>query len=313
MSKLTMAKFRDAVVNGQTIDVGGHQVNKGVLLSSAGGVLPPDAFREFLNDMTTTSPFLGIVNTIPVNRPQMELHSLSGATRQLRKQVPGTANTTGTVTPEERTLNPVRGIIVQDISYDWIEDNADDRDADAAIRQHLSSLMAWDITDLAGNGDGSTSGFLETNTGFPVLAAADSNVNDYDETNTTFLGASGILSKMAALMPEQYLPQSDFFMARSEMEAVLAEMGTRATALGDEAIRNGGPIPWNGHNIYGIYQWPVDKIILTNPNNLFVGMWHHLRIVVKDIPEEGQLRYVITSRFDFNHGVGKKIVYGTTD
>jgi hypothetical protein len=313
MDKLTMRKFRDCVVNNQIIDLGGQPVNKGVLLSSAGGVLPPAAFREFLNDMTATSPFLSIINTIPVTRPQMELHSLTGSTRQLRAQVPATANTTGTVTPEERVLNPVRGIIVQDVSYDWLEDNADERDADTVIRQHMASLLSWDMTDLAGNGDGTTSGFLATNVSFPVLAAADANVNDYDATNATFLGASGILASMAALMPEQYLPGSAYFMARSEFETLVGELGARATSLGDKVLQDGGPVIVHGHPCYGIYAWPVDKVIMTHPKNLFVGIWHHLRITIKDIPEEGQLRYVITSRFDFQHGMGKKIVYGTTD
>jgi HK97 family phage major capsid protein len=313
MQKLTMAKFRDAVVNGQTIDVDGNSVNKGVLLSSAGGVLPPAAFSEFLDDMVTTSPILNVWNLVPVNRPQMELHSLAIAARSMVVATPGTEVSTGTLTPTERTLDPTRAILVLDVSYDWLDDNADGRDADAVIRQKLSSTAAWDLVDLAGNGDGSTGTFLSINSGFPVLAAADSAVHDYDATNTTFLGSTGILSNMAALMPEKYLPGAAFFMARSEFETVLSEMGTRATGLGDEVLKNGGPIYWHGHPIYGVYAWPTDKVIMSNPKNLFVGLFQNIRVSVEDKPAASCLRYTVDMRVDYNHGVGDAVVYGTTD
>ena len=313
MSKLTMAKFRDAVVNGQTIDLGGNKVNKGVLLSSAGGVLPPEARLGFLDDMTTTSPILNVWNLVNVTRPQMELHSLAIASRQMVVATPGTEVSANTMTPTERTLDPTRAVLVLDVSYDWIDDNADGRDADAVIRQKLASTASWDLVDLAGNGDGSTGTFLSINSGFPVLAAADSAVHDYDDTNTTFLGSTGILKNMAALMPEKYLPGSAFFMARSEFETVLEEMGTRATNLGDEVLKNGGPIYWHGHPIYGVYAWPVDKVILSKPENLYLGIWQNIRVSVEDKPAASCLRYVVEFRVDINHGVGDAVVYGPTD
>jgi hypothetical protein len=313
MSKLTMAKFRDAIVRGETVQVGESQVNKGVLLGSAGGVLPPVAYREFLTDMSTTSPILNVWNLVTVTRPQMELHTLTAATRQFKVATPGTEIATGTVTPVERTLDPTRAMLVLDVSYDWIEDNADERDADSVIRAYLANLASWDLVDLAGNGDSSTGTFLSINSGFPVIAAADSNVNDYDVQNASFLGSSGILANMAALMPEQYLPGSAFFMARSEFETVLGELGALATNYGADVLRSGGPISWHGHDIYGVYQWPVDKVIMSRPSNLFVGMWHVIRVSAEDKPAASCVRYVVDMRFDFNHGNGKAVVFGTTD
>jgi|GEM_PF-3106274 len=311
-NKLTMRKFRDAVVNGQAIELGDQRVNKGVLLSSAGGVLPPAAFREFLNDMVTTSPMLGVWNFVPVTRPQMELHHLTAATRQFKVATPGTEIGTGTVTPVERTLDPTRTVLVLDVSYDWIDDNADERDADTVIRQYLANLAAWDLVDLAGNGDSSTGTFLSINSGFPTLAAADSAVHDYATQNTTFLGAGGVLQSIAALQPEKYLPKSAFFMARSEFETVLAEMGALAHNYGADVLKNGGPITWHGHDIYGVYQWPVDNVIFTPPKNLFVGMWHVIRVSAEDKPAASCVRYVCDMRIDFNHGVGDAVTYGVT-
>lgn len=313
MSKLTMAKFRDAVVRGETVQVGESLINKGVLLSSAGGVLPGAAYREFLTDMSTTSPILNVWNLVTVTRPQMELHTLTASTRQFKVATPGTEIATGTVTPVERTLDPTRAILVLDVSYDWIEDNADERDADQVIRQYLANLASWDLVDMAGNGDSSTGTFLSINSGFPVLAAADSNVNDYDAPNAIFLGSSGVLANLAALMPEQYLPGSAFFMARSEFETVLGELGAIASNYGADVLRSGGPITWHGHDIYGVYQWPVDKVIMTRPSNLFVGMWHIIRVSAEDKPAASCVRYVVDMRFDFNHGNGKAVVYGVTD
>jgi hypothetical protein len=300
-------------VNNQIIDLGGQPVNKGVLLSSAGGVLPPAAYREFLNDMQTTSPVLGVWNLVTVSRPQLELHNLAASTRQFKVATPGTEITTGTVTPEERTLTPARAVLVLDVSYDWIEDNADERDADTVIRQFLTNLAAWDLVDMAGNGDGSTGTFLSINSGFPVLAAADANVNDYDATNATYLGAAGVFAMMRAQMPEKYLPGAAFFISRSEFETVLGELGARATPYGDQVLRNGGPIVVDGHDIYGVYSWPNDKAILTQPKNLFIGMWHQIRVMAEDKPAASCVRYVVDMRFDFNHGMGAKVVYGTTD
>lgn len=308
---LTMRQFRDIVVKGETLE----GVNKGVLLSSAGGVLPPAAHREFMQRVETGQVFLQNANVINVTRPSYELHHLSAASRQMKVATPGTAVTTGTVTPVERTLNPTRALLPLDVSYDWIDDNADERDADMVIRDYLADLMAADIVDLAGNGDGSTGTFLSINSGFPVLAAADSDsdVNTYDATNTTFLGASGILSLMRAQLPTQYHRDAVFYMAMSELWTLMDELGTRATMYGDDVLKNGGPITWQGMQVLGVPNWPVDKIILTPKWNLAIGVWHMLRVSATDEPRKSCIEYTVDSRIDFNYANGSALVYGTTD
>jgi len=312
MSNLTMRQFRDLVVDNKII----NGVSKGVLLSSAGGVLPDSAHREFMQSLETGAEFFKHITTVKVTRPQHELQHLTKAARGMRKPVPGTAQTTGTITPVERTLTPTPGMVVHDVSYDWLADNADERDAGAVLQAFLFDYVRGEMLDLAGNGDGTTASFLDINVGFPGLLAADSNsdVKLYDVTNTTMLGAGGILAKIRdAQTDAQYREGSKFFMSLTEYDQLLDEVGSRATILGDATLTGGGSFRWQNYLAVGVPKWPNDKIMFTPSWNAVFGVWHEIKVHVRDIPEEDLVRYVIRTRFDFNYANGAAAVYGVTN
>lgn len=306
---LTMRQFRDAVVDNRPI----NGVSKGVLLSSAGGVLPPEAHREFMDKLVDGSAFFQSINVLTVTRPAYELHHLVMAARQMRAANPGTAIATGTITPVERTLNPTAGLVVMDVSYDWLADNADERDANAVLNEKLAKYTQGELLDLAGNGDGSTGSFLSINSGFPALLAADSDsdVKTYDATNTTM--TSVFAAMRDAQTDTQYRDGGVIYCSVSEFDSFIDSLGSRATLLGDNILQAGGPAPWQGYKVIGIPKWPNDKVIFTPAWNLCMGVWHQIKISVRDIPEMDIIRIVLRTRFDFNYAVGAAAVYGTTD
>lgn len=309
MAGLTMRKFRDIILDG-------NRVQKGTLLSSAGGVLPPAAFTEFYQRIQTGKAAFGTLTMHTLTRPQQELHHLTMAARQMRAANPGTAIASGTLTPVERTLDPTAALVVLDVSYDWINDNADERDADQVIRDYLADYVQGEILDLMGNGDGTTASFLSINKGFPVLLAADSDsdVKSYDATNATMLGASGILAKTRdAQTDTQYRDGGIFRMSVAEFDQFIDELGSRATLLGDAALKAGGPVSWQGYDVVGIPKWPNDKIVFGPKWNFHMGLWHQVKITARDIEEEDIVRYVVRTRFDLNYANGAASVYGTTD
>lgn len=315
MSKLSMRKWADAVLHGAEFEINGKRVNKGVLLSSAGGVLPPSATREFFQQVEQGSEYLGAINMIPVRRPTHELHYLSAAARQMVVATPGTAVASGTVTPKERTLTPTRALLPLDVSYDWIEDNADERDAQQVIGDYLVQLATKDLVDLSANGDGSTGTFLAINKGFTQICADDSgsDINTYDATNATFLGASGILNMTRAQMPTQYDNDAVFFMAVSELNTVRNEIAARATGAGDAHLLQDGTVIWQGKRLYGVPTWPVDKVIYTPRWNLVLGYWHEMRKAVTDEPRKACIEITVDMRVDFELACGEAAVYATTD
>lgn len=285
------------------------------LVTSSGGTMAAGDFEQFFGDVVNAQPILSVFNVRKMTKPIMNAHSFAPTSRLLRVADTTNGYAQATLTAQKRQLIPVRCGSAIDVEYDQLDDmiSGGAEAAEQTLRNHIAKLIAADIVDLAGNGDGSTAGFLNVNEGFPVLAAGDSDVNDYDETNTTFLGASGILEKMAAQQPEQYLEESAYFMARSEYEKFLSELGARGTQLGDEATKRGGSYPHHGHQVYGVYGWPVDKIIFTPPANLLIGMWKEISIKTRDMPDYSKIRLVPEIRIDFQHAVGEAIVYGTTD
>lgn len=309
MAGLTMRKFRDIILDGD-------RVQKGTLLSSAGGVLPPAAFTEFYQRIQTGKAVFNAVTQHTLTRPQQELHHLTMAGRQMRAANPGTAISSGTMTPIERTLDPTAALVVLDVSYDWINDNADERDADQVIRDYLADYVQGEILDIMGNGDGTTASFLSINKGFPNLLAGDSNsdVKFYDATNTTMLGASGILAKTRdAQTDDQYRDGGQFIMSKTEFDQFIDELGARATLLGDTILKAGGPVDWQGYTVIGAPKWPNDKIVFAPKWNLHMGLWHHVKITARDIEESDIVRYVVRTRFDLNYANGAAAVLSTTD
>jgi len=304
MGAKTMREFRDEVVS------------KAVLNSSAGGTLPPGAFKEFMQRVETGQVLLQNITIDKITRPQQEIHHLTAASRQLRAVTPGTAATAGTITPVERVFTPTRAVLAFDVSWDWIDDNADERDADAVMRDYIADLVGAELVDALGNMDGATADdWKDINAGFWALAAADSDtdVHDYNVTNTTMLGATGILANVRNALPTQYRQDCVIIMSTSEADQFIDELGARATALGDAALANGGPYPWQGFKIIGAPKWPNDKIIAGPRWNLRLGMWKDIRVIAENVPRKSIVEYTVELRFDPQYANGDALVYATTD
>jgi len=291
------------------------EVRKGVLMPSAGGIMPPGAFMEFMQEVEHGSVFMQNIQIDTITRPTQELQSLSAATRLLRAADTSSGYTAGTVTPKVRTFTPTRCGLALDVGYDWLDDNADGRNADEVIRAYLAELVQRDLIDLAGNGDGTTSGFLATNKGFTKLAADDSgsDVHLYDAQNAIMLGASGVLANLKTKMPTQYRAGSIFFMSVSEGDTFIDELGARATLLGDQALQSGGPFPWHEYKIVPVPFWPNDKVIMTPKWNLRLGMWKDINVASVNNPRKSLVEYTVEMRLDFQYANGDALCYGTTD
>lgn len=295
-----------------------EKVTKGTLLSSDGGVMLPAAFEQFWGDVETNSALLANANRVTITAPEQEIHQLNGAARQLRKAVPGTAATAGTLSPVERTLTPSRVCLAFDISFDWLEDNArrtPNGDANQLIMAKVAALFAADLTDLAANGDGTTVGFLECAKGWlqRVTDDDDSDVNTYDATNATLLGASGIFAQMRNVHPTQYRRDAIIICNSAEADQYLDELGARATGLGDQVLTQGGPFPWQGFGVIGSTTWPVDRLLMTPRWNLIFGVWKDVEVFYEANRRKHVVEYTIDARVGFQLAVGDAATEGLTN
>lgn len=315
---LKMHEFADLILGRkQAIEIeGGYQVTKGVLLSSAGGILPDSASREFMQEVENGSVVLQNINFMKgLSRAHHNLDHLSAASRQTKLVVPGTEVTAGTVTPRQRQLTPVSTILALPIGYDWIALNADERDAMAVLRPYLADLFQADFVDMMFNGTGASTGFLSINKGFVqhIVDNTESDVNTLTETLTTFLGSAGILAKLRAKLGTQYRKDVGVYMSVDEADTVFEELSARATTLGDSMIMGPNAYKWHDYRIIGVPTHANDKIIMGPRSNFCAGLWGaDFRIDIVDKPLASCIWISVQCMSDYNYAVGAATAYGIT-
>jgi hypothetical protein len=151
-----------------------------------------------------------------------------------------------------------------------------------------------------------------------VLKQATSNVVDAAGASIS----SPLLTDLLKSVPSQYLRDKKAMRFLTSVDADLdyrQSLAARATVAGDKFLEGDVPVLYSGVPLAAVPLWPEDlgvgndqtAIVLTNPKNIYFGIWRKIRIETDRDVSEGVLKIVATLRFDVKYadeaGVAKAI------
>jgi len=295
------------------------RVEKGAINTSSGGQLSAQQAKKFIDTVRDMNNLWnGYIEILPVTGPSRNIDIIGLADKAWRGATEGTApaDVVG-VSASRRTLTPVEVILPYDITYDFLEENIEQADAEALINAMFAKQFSNDMLNGGINGDtGSGDPFFTPFDGWAKTIKADGSANEYT-------GAVADASKMLdVIFPELYktLP-AKWRQNKSELVYITSgdsvvtyheELMTRGTSLGDNVIVNGGNLPFYGIEVVGVPYMPTDFHMLTLKNNLKAGVGRAFTREVQRQPRKRMIEYTITAKVDVDYALSDAIAYADT-
>jgi len=221
-----------------------------------------------------------------------------------------------------KTLNPEEVIAAYDVTFSFLRKNIERSMVNRTLNEIFAKRFGKDLVLMAFNGDtsiGSPSSRLQKALaiidGYVERAESDADVHDYAIPSSPSY-STGVFPGMLQSLPKDYRDQREmlcYFVSADVYDAYAEELGSRATALGDDVLAG----PWNrrltymGIDLCPVYGLDTGKIILTPKMNLAVGFGQTLE-VGRDIENRERLMKVtMTAQVDANYAVSDAVVLGS--
>lgn len=234
---------------------------------------------------------------------------------------PGAADVVA-VQRTRKLLQPTEVVAAFDVTFSFLRKNIERERVNETLNRVFARRFGKDIVLLTFCGDTTLASDTRTNkarrilNGFIKAAEGDADVNDY------VIGAnpvyhSQVFPGMMALLPKDYRDQREelgFFLSASIYDRYAAEIGSRATALGDMVLAGpwGRNLSYMGVTLYPVYGMPDNRILLTLKENLVVGFGREMT-VGRDIDNRSRLlKVTITADVDAKYVEGSALVLGAS-
>lgn len=281
--------------------------------AASDGKMNAEQSAAFVKKVVDQSDFLKLVGIETMRSDTKEINLIGMANRVIRKGVKGTAPDATAWNNGKRTLTAVETVLAVNISFDDLEDMIEEDNVENTITDIMTTTFANDMSDLMINGDeASADDFIKINDGIVEL------VTDDDECNsdTTWAGDSkkkDVLAAVLKKMPNKWkrnVNELRFFCSPSFDEEYRDEISARNTALGDTATTEATRVKHKGIILEPVGFWPDDLVLLTNPQNLKLGIHKRNMRLGRFINERTRsVELTLTSRADFEYALSEAIAY----
>ena len=273
-----------------------------------GGKMSAEQADKFLTYMQDYSSFLSKVNFIRMTKTTRDLDSLEVSRRALRRQAENADNpATGTANHLRRTLNAVGVIMPYDVSFQYLKENIEGKNANDTLAKLFAQQFANDTVELAFIGDESSSDdFTKINNGWIKIATDDASTHKFDLADSTdYLNV--VFPGLLASMPTKYYSlytQEDkskikIFCSPNANRAYKRQLQERNSALGDAIITGGKNVNYDGFEIVPVAFIPDDVLIVTPYENLAYGIYGPSLEVYHDVvPRKTRHEYTLLADFD---------------
>lgn len=296
-----------------------EQIQKSGLLTSDGGLMPPEAANHFIDLTVNQSEILKKISVEKNIGTERYLDTIGVGNRMIMKAGELASVSSGDIKKpslSRRSLVPVDCILPYDISFKWLDENIEKRSAEETINNAFAAQFSNDLVDLMINGDKSAGAgvdqkFLQITDGLKVKLNADASTHFADRGESTDWKGQVFPALMKAL-PAKYKtdPSKLVFMTSFELaDEYITSLAERATALGDIFLTEGKTSLYKGVPVLPIPSMPYGMIVLTKPKNISVGFGSNIKVYRQIKPRELNIEYTITTRVDFNYADSNGIVY----
>lgn len=289
-------------------------------LTAGGGLLKPTQALKFMRLLVKKSVLMQLVTVVPMGSPKQEVSQIKFGKRILRPGQEATAlaaadRSKPDLSKVELDAKLVKGEVR--LSDETLEDSIERGELRQTIMELIAEAVARDMEELVIKGDtASTDSFLAVMDG--LIKQATSHVVDVAGGPIS----KNVLADLLKTLPSEYLVDKKAMAFLTSVDADLnyrTLLAERATVVGDKFLEQDAPVLYSGVPLLPIPLFPEElvatsnqtAVLLTNPKNVFVGIWRQIRIETQREISEGTLKIVVTMRFDTKfadeRGVAKAI------
>ncbi len=284
-------------------------------LVSDGGYLLPAQAQKFMRVMHDQPTLLGMARMVPMKSPKQLIEKIRFGSRILRAGQEATALSAGDrVKPDLGSIELDAQLTKAEVnlSDETLEDSIERGDLKDTILEMIAERAALDVEELSIRGDITSSDpFLALFDGF--LKTANSNVVDHS-TDAAPTTTKGLFYKMLRTMPTEFRRDKRSLVAfvSDNMELDYREsLSQKATALGDKNTTDDAPATAAGVPVKGLPTMVDGQALLTNPQNMTVGMYRQIKIETDKDVRAGMFIAVLSLRLDAKFAVKQAVVKAT--
>lgn len=280
------------------------------------GLMNTEQSNAFIKKVVDQSEFLSLIGVENMRSAVKEINLIGMANRAIRKGVKGTAPDATAWNNGKRTLTSVETVLAVNISFDDLEDMIEEDNVENTITDIMVTTFGNDMADLGINGDESQVGdnFLKINDGIIELLTDDDEVNQMATAWAGDTKKKAVLAGIMAAMPNKWkrnVNELRFLCSPSFDEEYRDEIGERNTALGDTATTEATRVKHKGVIVEPIGFWPDDVVVLTNPQNIKLGIHKRNMRLGRFINERTRsVELTLSTRADFNYALSEAIAMG---
>lgn len=281
-------------------------------LASNGGMLLPEQADKFIRVLIEQPTILNMCRVVTMNSPQRKINKIGFGSRIMHAATSSTPLADADRAKPDLSqiqLNTKEVIAEVHIPYDVLEDNIEGGNIATPLQtpagglhdtivQLIAERAALDLEELFLLGDTSlaaTDPYLGLMDGF--LKKCNSHMVDGGNASITKLQLKNALKAL----PPRYLRDRaslNFFTSVNNETELRDTYASRNTPFGDTTLQAYSPLMIFGSPVQPVPLMPENKILLTNPLNLIVGVQRKLNIeYTKDIRARTYI-IVMTLRID---------------
>ena len=296
-----------------------EQIQKSGLLTSDGGIMPPEAANKFIDLTVDQSNILKKISIEKNIAAERFLDTIGVGNRMIMKAGEPAVTSPGDIKKPaltRRSLVPVDCILPYDISFKWLDENIERNSAEQTVNRAFAAQFSNDLVDLMINGDkaagpGADQKFLQIADGLKVKLTNDSNSHFTDRNDSTDWKNQVFPALLKALPPKYKTDPSRllFLTGFDVADEYITSLAERGTALGDLYLTEGRAASYKGVPVQPVPSMPYGMVILVNPLNIAIGFGSNIKVYRQLKPRELNIEYTITARVDFNYADSNGIVY----
>jgi hypothetical protein len=270
---------------------------------SSGGLLNVAQAKNFFRQVIEEATFLKYARVKPMKSYTDNIDKINITGRVLKNVGAGTA-----LPVADRTVPTLGQVQVVAVPYkaeirlndDILEDNIEQKRLSATVQNRMSAAISRDLEELSFEGDTTSANlFLASQEG--LLRLITSNTVDAGGDAITFTDFEDAMTAM----PHKYKKdraKMRWITGHAVEERCRADVGTRATTLGDRALFEYIPLTPMGPMIMPSAMFPEDisstltACVLMDPKNFILGMWRDIKFEFGRDVSAGETIFVYSLR-----------------
>lgn len=284
-------------------------------MAEAGGLMSEEIATDFYRQAVADTPLLDMVRTEMVSSQKVSIPTFGVGERQRRSQAPGAEGARASVNAGSVEIDCEKGAVYWSLRKETVRNYDNGEELADFILEQMSQQFGVDTQELAVRGDeaadtGDTDldDFLQQNNGW-LTVAQNQGMPTYshtDDTDTSLAVNNDLFSATRETMDETYLGRSNpmYIMSSSQLHAYGKTLAENYDAAGFQLLMGDNDLTPFGFDVVGLPDWPDDKMLFTDPENLIYAIFREIELDVltesDDIHENDLFaKYALRAEDDF--------------